>query len=229
MAKKLILFLVEGITEKESFGLVFSEIFKDKEIEFEISHGDITTRNGVNTRNIIGKVNGEITSFLAKEHYKKSDIFKIVHLVDTDGAYVDNSMIEKHDEDNLYYSNQKIFASYPEKITERNEKKSRIMNRLSRTPSINNIPYNIYYLSCNLEHVLHNEANVKDNLKMELAEKFNDRFYEKANEFIDFISSEEFAVSGDYVDTWEFIKQGNNSLNRYSNFHLIFKNLNDHN
>lgn len=52
MTRKLILFLVEGITEEISFGLIFSEIFEDKEIEFQIARGDITMRNGVNYRNL---------------------------------------------------------------------------------------------------------------------------------------------------------------------------------
>ena len=30
------------------------------------------------------------------------------------------------------------------------------------------------------------------------------------------------AVPGTYKETWEYIEEGNNSLNRHSNLHLIF-------
>ena len=55
LTRKLIIFLVEGVTEEISFGMIFSEILKDKEIEFAIIHGDITTKKEVNYQNIKGK------------------------------------------------------------------------------------------------------------------------------------------------------------------------------
>ena len=99
------------------------------------------------------------------------------------------------------------------------------MDRLSSHSKINGISYNAYYLSCNLEHVLHNDANIDDNLKVEKAEEFSERYYEKESDFLDFIRAESFAVEGSYKESWEFIKQGSNSLNRYSNLHLVFEDL----
>ena len=81
----------------------------------------------------------------------------------------------------------------------------------------------MYYFSCNLEHVLHNEVNLSDELKMEYAERFSDSYYKIESAFIDFIRDEQFAVTGDYKETWEFIKLNGNSLKRYSNFHLFFE------
>lgn len=225
MTRKLILFLVEGITEEISFGLIFSEIFEDKEIEFQIARGDITTRNGVDSRNVIEVINEEVLSFLDKEHYNKGDILEIIHLLDTDGAYISEDLIEKHDRDKNYYYVDKLCTRHPENTKKRNDKKSSIMDRLSRHFKINGIPYNAYYLSCNLEHVLHNDANIDDNLKVEKAEEFSDSYFEKKFEFLDFIRTNSFAVEGEYEETWEFIKQGNNSLNRYSNLYLVFENI----
>jgi hypothetical protein len=225
MTRKLILFLVEGITEEISFGLIFSEIFEDKEIEFQIARGDITARNGVNFRNVIEVINEEVLSFLDKEHYNKGDILEIIHLLDTDGAYISEDLIEKHDKDKNYYYSDKLCTRHPENTKKRNDKKSRIMDRLSKNSEINSIPYNAYYLSCNLEHVLHNDANIDDNLKAEKAEEFSDSFFGREFEFLDFIRTESFNVAGEYEETWKFIKHGNNSLNRYSNLHLVFEDI----
>jgi len=159
------------------------------------------------------------------EHYKKSDILEIVHLLDTDGAYISEELIEKHEKDKNYYYSDKLCTRHPENTKIRNDKKSRVMDRLSSHPKINGIPYNAYYLSCNLEHVLHNDANIDDSQKREKAEEFIDNYFVRELEFLDFIWTESFAVESLYKESWEFIKQGNNSLNRYSNLHLVFKNI----
>jgi uncharacterized protein (UPF0218 family) len=62
-----------------------------------------------------------------------------------------------------------------------------------------------------------------DEMKMEVAEKFSELYYGSEEKFVEFISKSDFAVVGDYRDTWKFIKKDNNSLNRCCNFHLFFK------
>jgi len=99
-----------------------------------------------------------------------------------------------------------------------------VLNRLIFCQDINNIDYQVYYFSCNLEHVLHDNPNVKDENKSKKAEEFEERFYNREQEFLEFIGNDEFAVAGNYEETWDFIRENNNSLKRYSNLHLYFKN-----
>ena len=74
-----------------------------------------------------------------------------------------------------------------------------------------------------MEHVLHNiSKNLSNEQKKDLSESFDLKYEDKLEEFISFINDSEFAVGGDYKQTWDFIKQGINSLNRYSNIHLLF-------
>ena len=222
LTRKLIIFLVEGVTEEISFGMIFSEILKDKEIEFAIIHGDITTKKEVNYQNIKGKVKQQIKSFLSKEHYKKSDILKIVHITDTDGVYIADKLVNKYNGNNILYHEKKILSCSPDITVKRNKKKSRILNILKSTNKIYGINYNIYYLSCNLEHVLHNEANVDREYKKIKAEEFEEKYFDREHEFLDFIRSEQIAVQGNFQETWKYIKKDLNSLKRNSNLHLIF-------
>ncbi len=222
LTRKLIIFLVEGITEEISFGMIFSEILKDKEIEFAIIHGDITTKKEVNYQNIKGKVKQQIKSFLSNEHYKKSDILKIVHIIDTDGVYIEDRWVNKYNGNNILYHDDKILSSSPDMIVKRNNKKSRILNILTSTNKIFGINYHIYYLSCNLEHVLHNEANIESENKIIKAEEFEENYFDREHEFLDFIRSEDIAVQGNFQETWKYIKNDLNSLKRNSNLHLVF-------
>ena len=75
-----------------------------------------------------------------------------------------------------------------------------------------------------MEHVLHNVATeLTDDQKVELADAFADQYEKNPIAFIDFMESDEVAVAGTYTQTWTFIKEGTNSLNRYSNLRILFE------
>ena len=148
---------------------------------------------------------------------------QIVHLVDTDGAYVKDENIIEEDTENAVYTTEVIKTRYLEEMKKRNKRKTSILNKLSTTSNIEGVPYCVYYFSANLEHVLHNKQNVARKAKRDLAEEFADAYYDQPEEFINFINDQTFAVQGTYQDTWDFLNDGVNSLNRYCNFHLFFK------
>lgn len=109
-------------------------------------------------------------------------------------------------------------------IIERNKRKGEVLFKLRKTGKINGIPYRIYFNSCNLEHVLYNELkDFTDEEKEILSDDFADKYDGRIEEFIEFISDVNIAVSGTYQKTWDFIEKDKNSLNRYSNMHLIFE------
>ncbi|WFD10871.1 hypothetical protein [Tepidibacter hydrothermalis] len=221
--KKVILFIVEGITDKTSLGGIIDKIVKDENVRFHITEGDITSDRFTTAKNAITKVNDHVKRFLKSNFFKKSDLLQIVHIIDTDGAYVGEEFIEIEDIEEFRYSTESIKANSVEAVLRRNEKKSQVENRLATCPKIAGIPYSMYYFSCNLEHVLHDEINMDDSMKMQVAEEFADSFYGKEEEFIEFIKNNEFVVAGDFRETWDFIKRDNNSLKRYCNFHLFFE------
>lgn len=222
--KKIILFIVEGVTDKTSLGGIIDKLVSSNLIRFYITGGDITSDRFSDSTNVITKVNDHVKGFLKREiGIKKSDIIQIVHLIDIDGAYIGSDQIQVDDVEGFVYSESVVIANSAECVVERNSRKQQVINRLSLCPKISGISYSMYYFSCNLEHVLHNEINLADELKMEYAERFSDSYYKKEAKFIDFIRDEQFAVKGDYKETWEFIKINGNSLKRYSNFHLFFE------
>lgn len=222
---KVILFIVEGISDRDSLGLILSRLIRTKKIRFYVVGGDITSNKYTNIQNCINKVNECINKFLKDNKFIKSDILTVIHLVDTDGAYVSEKFIKEDKSEKLEYTPKYILTNNKLSIIDRNIRKSKVLNKLCSIKSIENINYSMYYFSCNLEHVLHNEQNLQDELKSKYADKFTDKYYGNEKEFIKFLSESEFTVLGDYRCTWDFIKQENNSLNRYSNFYLF---LNDY-
>lgn len=221
-SKKVILFIVEGITDEVSIGSVITKLNKNEKIYFQIVNKDITSDLGNDSSNIIKKINDQVNECIMQQHFKRKDIMKIVHIVDTDGAFISEEFIKYKDILNTEYSLEYIYTKNTNQIKQRNLRKSKILDKLSFTKIINKIPYEVYFFSTNLEHVLHNIQNAKDGDKMKLAEKFEDRFYENPQNFIKFINDNEYALSDTYNETWNFIKQSNNSLKRYTNFNLFF-------
>lgn len=221
--KKILLFIVEGITDEESLSLILSRLIQDKNVRFFITDGDITTNKLTNEDEPIKAVWKKVKDFLDRNKFKKEDLEKIVHIVDTDGCFVPKNAVVQSSENITAYTLENIYAKNEFEIKKRNVKKSKILKNLIDKKVIAKVNYSVYYFSRNLEHVLHNiEEDISDDEKMQYAESFQDRFAQKPEKFIDFISNKDFAVSGNYKDTWNFIFQDVNSLNRFCNFHIFF-------
>lgn len=225
-AKKVILFLVEGASDLTSLEFI-DNINTDETIKFQITSGDVTSKLNITPQNCREEINKILLSFLERSKLRKTDIIKIIHILDIDGVYIPEiNIIEDKNKEKFLYTINGIVAPSKENVQKRNESKKQIVEKLLVTSKINSIPYEMYYMSCNLEHVLHDKLeDISEDEKKELANKFADRFYEKEIEFIDFINNKDFKVLGDYKATWDFIKKDLNSVNRYSNFWLFFENL----
>lgn len=225
-AKKVILFLVEGASDLTSLEFI-DNINTNETIKFQITSGDVTSKLNITPQNCREEINKILLSFLERSKLRKTDIIKIIHILDIDGVYIPEiNIIEDKNIKKFLYTINGILAPSKENVQKRNESKKQIVEKLLVTSKINSIPYEMYYMSCNLEHVLHDKLeDISEDEKKELANKFADRFYEKEIEFIDFINNKDFKVLGDYKATWDFIKKDLNSVNRYSNFWLFFENL----
>lgn len=225
-AKKVILFLVEGASDLTSLEFI-DNINTNETIKFQITSGDVTSKLNITPQNCREEINKILLSFLERSKLRKTDIIKIIHILDIDGVYIPEiNIIEDKNKKKFLYTINGIVSPSKENVQKRNESKKQIVEKLLVTSKINSIPYEMYYMSCNLEHVLHDKLeDISEDEKKELANKFADRFYEKEIEFIDFINNKDFKVLGDYKATWDFIKKDLNSVNRYSNFWLFFENL----
>ena len=222
--KKIILFIVEGITDEMSLSLILSKLVKDSNVQFHAINQDITADFNSNSQNIIRKIDSQVKQFLAQNTgLRKSDIKEIIHLVDTDGAFVkEECIVEDMKQEKTYYTINSIITNKKDLISKRNDRKGRILNKLCQINNIGKIEYKIYFFSCNLEHVLHNSQNTACYKKREYSYKFVDQYVHNEKNFVSFLSNNDFTALGDYKETWQFIKKDCNSLNRYCNFHLYF-------
>lgn len=220
--KKIMLFIVEGPTDETSLSTVLSRIFSSDTVKFQVVHGDVLTRDFVAPDRIIAAVNEQIKLFRGNI-YKPSNFCKVVHLADTDGAFIpEDAVVAEAVEGRQYpfYTDTQILTPEPANIIDRNARKGRNIAKLASTGRVGGIPYSFYYFSCNLDHVLHGRNNLSEAEKIACSRDFDLQYADDPNAFIRFMRDESFAVQGTYQETWAFIKQGTRSLERHSNFRI---------
>ncbi len=74
-----------------------------------------------------------------------------------------------------------------------------------------------------LDHVLYGVQNSDYATKRQNAILFAKKYKDDLDGFVKYISDPGIAVAGDYKATWEYIRQGLNSLHRHTNLNLCFQ------
>lgn len=222
-SKKVVLFIVEGPSDQSALSVVLSNVFDQDEVYVYVVHGDVTAENGATPQNIVRKVNAFIKDHMSTYRLRKTDMLQTVHLMDTDGAYIpDEAITEMTTVPKTIYNPGQIIAADRQQIIDRNRQKRANMDRLALEPAIAGIPYLAVYMSCNLDHVLYNKLNSHDSDKRKDSIAFARKYRNDPKAFISFISDSDFSVSGDRKETWEYIRQGLNSIDRHTNLGLCF-------
>ena len=227
--KKVVLVIVEGPSDEEALGAVLNNYFGKDRVYVHTHHGDITTEKGNKCSNIISKVNECVKQCMRQYPFKRSDFKRIIHVVDMDGAFIpENAIVEDKDAYKPIYTEEVIRTNHPEGIVKRNAQKRENINRLIPTSIIGNIPYQIYYMSSNLDHVLYNKLNSTDVEKENDAHNFAIKYKDDLNGFKAFLQDSDFSVNQNFIDSWDYIKQEKHSLERHTNFGQCLENDENH-
>ena len=228
--KRILFFIFEGSTDITSLGRYFEQQFNSDncKVMARSTHGDITSDWDTTCDNVLCRIKAVVDDFSRKYKLTYSDFLGIVQVIDTDGVYVSEKRIvtSNHEHPFIDVGKGVIKTRNKWEIADRNLDKSELVDLLVECDEIEGVPYRVFYMSSNLEHVLHNRANCTEkNDKMRLANKFALRYASDQQGFIDFISESDFAVKGGYLESWDFIrdsKKDTRSLERHTNIGLIF-------
>lgn len=88
--KKIVLVIVEGPSDASALERYFVKYFDSDRIVTKIIHGDITTDKNIDQSKIKAHLGNKVKSWITKDKFKKSDIDRIVHIVDMDGAVLES-------------------------------------------------------------------------------------------------------------------------------------------
>lgn len=221
--KKIVFIIVEGPSDEEALGVLLNRIYGSKAVYVQVMHCDITTELDVNAGNVVKKISDVVKKY-AERAFKPGDFSRIIHITDTDGAFIpDDAVVEDAAAVKPLYSVTEIRTQRKSGIENRNQRKRECLNRLSSASRIWGVPYQIYYMSCNLDHALYGKLNSTDDEKEADAFAFAKKYRDDIPGFMKFISESDFSVAGNYPQSWQYIREGLHSLERHTNFGLCFQ------
>ena len=236
---EIVLLLFEGPSDEDALYIPLANIFEAISKKISVypifyqdalqKYGDVTSRHNVNPRNIEKKIAEKaVEPFLRNNGLYPKHISWIIQFVDTDGAYIPDSNIIQQNNDSVVdviYEDNRIIAPNVDNIIERNSRKRENLDHLSQLSTIKigskTRDYSVFYFSSNLDHVLHDNANLADSLKRNSAIDFR-MFNEDINSFKEyFVNNRVISGEKDYSSSWDYIKHENNSLKRVTNIDIL--------
>ena len=221
--RKIVFVIVEGPSDDGALGVLLSRIYAGEKVHVEIMHCDITTELDINAGNVVAKI-GDVVKNYAGRTFKPRDFSRIIHITDMDGAFIpDDAIVEDAAAVDPFYSVTEIRTQRKSGIENRNRRKRECLNRLSSASQIWGVPYQIYYMSCNLDHALYGKLNSTDDEKEADAFVFAKKYRDDIPGFMKYISESDFSVVGSYSQSWQYIREGLHSLERNTNLGLCFQ------
>ena len=221
---KVLLFIVEGPSDEASLAPALEQIITGSKVKFKVMRADITCDYDSTVGNIERriKVLGVKRFLTENSQFSSNDICGVIHIVDLDGAFApDHIVIQGDVEHTQYYDNQIICKDRELFLRTKNNKEANLLHLASISQiSIPNgivVPYSIFYMSCNLDHVLHNKRNSTKEEKQEDSVVFADN-YDDPEKFASFFNGSDIKIEGTYPETWKYAQIELNSLKRGSNF-----------
>ena len=68
--KKVVIFIVEGQTDKRTLEKIFKKIYRNKNIHYEVTDGDITTNDKININNVENEIFNLINAYLKDQNLR---------------------------------------------------------------------------------------------------------------------------------------------------------------
>lgn len=232
--KKIVLFIVEGKTDKKYLYGLKKELkkhYSNEEYLFDVINGDLLSDSDLIVP-IDDYIKLNVDTYLSDNKCELSDLIEIIHIIDADGIYIDDKKCVKNIvRDKFFYSRTTIECKSKERIERRNRwKRETIETRLKTTKEefkssddklIHSVNYSIYFVSTNMDDLFFGEQNFSEEEKnihsliiMELYKR-NPSDYFKV--FFD------YRLGNDYYESWSLLKENNNSLERNNNIIFLIK------
>lgn len=209
---KKILVLVEGPNDKLRL-IRIEDFFDSKKAILFPMEGD-----WLKSSNYFSNYENKIISALAKDKSHDLDDFdEIVQISDTDGCFINDSrVIEDLSINKIEYGTDYIKTR---------DVKSDLVCKHNKVNNINNLlisnKIRLFYNSCNIDHVFDNVVNLSRRRKNTLAACAKLRYDANNLKLIEELHNANVSETLDHKASWDYIKQGFNSLSRCSNV-IIF-------
>lgn len=227
--KKIILIIVEGKSEKLSLEGLFSRLKNgdDQEVKFDIAFYTSEHINGgdiLQSNDPLKHIRSTVKKHLNRHKYRVTDLSKVILLADIDGCYIDDSKVIEKPGVEINCTANEIICTNKVKLVERNQRKRDAIATVLNYPMLainqHSCPFECYFSCCNLDHLLHDDANLPNTNKVKMAQKFALEFSTNLEGFLILMKTHTLGYQTS-SDLWHYIRHDNHSLTRCSNIYFF--------
>lgn len=243
--RRFTIVIVDGASDVRCLKFVLSNLYERINPSLELlffpeencaddKKGDITSKYGMTPEKIAGYISGRYIDPVLRRYgdLPPECIMEIIHVIDMDGAYIDDSSI-KYDAkyQKFYYGKNEIRTAVIEHVIKRNRDKRKNIDYLCSLSCISfkevHIPYSVYFFSSNLDHVICGDANLDRTKKFAKAKEFAKKCNDNPEQFLKAIELiPGTLLNMTYEDSWDYIrKRGSNSINPHTNINILIRRL----
>lgn len=231
--KKALFVIVEGESDSILFFDELEKVYPKDLLVIKAFRGDIFTDSEVQGVGIRDRIRDFFISKLGDLQPK--DFLGILHFSDTDGAFVgeDRVFIDLDQQEAILYKNDGIYVNttvrksgihYRNQIKRANSDDAKYISHITYKKI--QIPYSLFYLSQEVEHVIFDELNVPQNIKVKKMVTFLKKV--RKTETINNLLKSHFPplaenVTNKYQESWDFIFNSDHSLQRCTNAILMYE------
>lgn len=120
--RKVVLILVEGVSDKTALGLI-EKFYESRNLKVYVTKGDITSNGTTTVTNCTDVLKDIVKDFREDKKLEKEDIAEIIHIIDTDGAFIpDDCIVVDKTFSDFYYTLDCIRANSKKKVKSRNDR-----------------------------------------------------------------------------------------------------------
>lgn len=212
--RRLIIALIEGPTDNKTLLLPMKRLLPIVDIEHVFTDGDLCMKDGASIEKVQAELENKVQHFFAQNAFRRGQSAEVIHIIDLDDAF------------------------FPQ-VSDRLRRKAEIVRELSQQHAIvvdpnmgTQLPYSLYYMSKNLEHVIHGERGpLSSSDKDQLALSFQRKVSRDSSILLN-VLKQSAAPGKSAEETWEYADHAGRHQNKepLNNLMLLFpryRNLDD--
>ena len=234
---KIDLFIVEGSSDESYLNPIKKAISKKNDlIRVKITHGDITS---LITKNHKAKfqdiLREQVDLYLKETSLNITDIRQIIHIVDTDAVSCDSKKVIYNEKaEKIIYYDDRMETNKVNSTINRNKNKKEVLQIMCSIthnmsfPKYNlvEIPYKMYFISQNADHLFVGKLNLSDDEKEDESLNIADLYANDFQGYLELINKHIFDKL-DYKESWIEILKSKNAFSCKTNLNILIQKYKD--
>lgn len=227
ISNRKILIFVEGPSDMITIKALMDSFASAYDENIIVLKGDVFSDWDI--KNVKEHLEVKVNAFCASNGLSiEKDIECIIQVTDSDGCFiVDDKVIHDSSSAGFTYEDDGIHCMNRDSVIQRNHRKTSNVLGIYDCGNLCGVPFRLYYMSCNIDHVFHGERNMVYTNKIGASKRLSYSIRRTPDKYRHLLNSTEIKLGTDYISSWKELMKGNESLNRHTNISYFLEELDE--